>query len=194
MRRKYAFAYFNINAHRCSLLRARNNQTDICPLCCTARQETLTKNNRRQACSRVGWPRAGFLVLTWEIGRCFSAVSYWPFCRLCWPDHANSVAVISECWVGQWHDSSFSGTHGRDAVVPLCGSYIMLANVGEFKDRALTTCAHCGQPFRIMDGHVEHWRSSTGKFFCNEFCADDAEEAAFQSKSRGLCTVRPNGA
>jgi hypothetical protein len=70
----------------------------------------------------------------------------------------------------------------------------MLANVGEFKDGTATKCTHCGQPFRIMDGHIERWRSSTGTFFCNEFCADDAEEAAFQSRSRGLRTVHPNGA
>ena len=62
----------------------------------------------------------------------------------------------------------------------------MLANVGEFKDDTPTKCAHCGQPFGIMDGHVVLWRSSTGTFFCNEFCADDAEEAAFRKRSRRL--------
>jgi hypothetical protein len=31
-----------------------------------------------------------------------------------------------------------------------------------------------------VDGHVEAWRSSTGGYFCNEFCAEDEEEASVQ--------------
>jgi hypothetical protein len=60
----------------------------------------------------------------------------------------------------------------------------MLTNSHEFKYGTPTKCAHCGQLFRIKDNHVESWRSLDGKFFCNEFCADDAEEAAFQFRSR----------
>ena len=40
-----------------------------------------------------------------------------------------------------------------------------------------THCAHCKQPFRSVNGRVKAWRSSTGKYFCNEFCAEDDEEA-----------------
>ena len=47
-----------------------------------------------------------------------------------------------------------------------------------------TKCAHCSQPLRIVDTHVECWRSSNGKFFCSEFCAEDAEEAAFQAERK----------
>jgi hypothetical protein len=30
-------------------------------------------------------------------------------------------------------------------------------------------------------GKLQPWRAASGQFFCNEFCADDAEEARFQS-------------
>jgi hypothetical protein len=49
---------------------------------------------------------------------------------------------------------------------------------------APTTCAHCKQPFPMVNGHVEAWRSSTGRHFCNEFCADDEEEASFQDRRK----------
>jgi hypothetical protein len=60
----------------------------------------------------------------------------------------------------------------------------MTASAHEFNNVAQTKCAHCGQPFCIKSNQVECWRGSDGKFFCNEFCGDDAEEAAFQSRSR----------
>jgi hypothetical protein len=31
----------------------------------------------------------------------------------------------------------------------------------------------------IANGELQVWRSASGSFFCNEFCADDAEEARF---------------
>jgi hypothetical protein len=58
----------------------------------------------------------------------------------------------------------------------------MRTDLHEFRN-GRPKCAFCGQPLRISDGRVECWRSSTGSFFCTEFCADDAEEAAFQSRS-----------
>jgi hypothetical protein len=47
-----------------------------------------------------------------------------------------------------------------------------------------TTCAHCEQPLSVVNGHVEAWRSTTGEYFCNEFCAEDAEEASFRGNRR----------
>ena len=52
--------------------------------------------------------------------------------------------------------------------------------------RYLTTgspigCAFCNEAFRPRDGYVEFWRTSDGKHFCSEFCADDAEETSFES-------------
>ena len=38
-------------------------------------------------------------------------------------------------------------------------------------------CAYCGQRFN----HFYAWRSSSGKLYCSEFCADDEEEANFQN-------------
>jgi hypothetical protein len=60
----------------------------------------------------------------------------------------------------------------------------MSTNLCDLKNGVPAKCAHCGQPFRIKDQQVECWRSTGGAFFCNEFCADDAEEAAFQLRSR----------
>jgi hypothetical protein len=51
-------------------------------------------------------------------------------------------------------------------------------------------CTFCHEPFRCRDGHVEAWRTSSGQYFCSEFCADDAEEAQFQKKRRSLEPVR----
>jgi hypothetical protein len=52
---------------------------------------------------------------------------------------------------------------------------------------ASTTCAHCKKPFPVVNGHVEAWRTSVGGYFCNEFCAEDEEEAAFQDHRRASC-------
>jgi hypothetical protein len=46
-------------------------------------------------------------------------------------------------------------------------------------------CAFCGQPFPLVDGQAQAWRSSGGAYFCSEFCADDAEEAEFRSHRSG---------
>jgi len=42
-------------------------------------------------------------------------------------------------------------------------------------------CAYCGQPFKH---DLYAWRSSSGKLYCSEFCADDEEEANFQNMRR----------
>lgn len=39
-------------------------------------------------------------------------------------------------------------------------------------------CAFCGQ---WLKQHLYAWRSSSGKLYCSEFCADDEEEANFQN-------------
>jgi hypothetical protein len=41
-----------------------------------------------------------------------------------------------------------------------------------------------GVGFAVNNGEVLAWRSANGEFFCTEFCADDAEEARFQSRRR----------
>ena len=45
-------------------------------------------------------------------------------------------------------------------------------------------CAFCRKLLPVNDGQVLAWRSTNGLFFCTEFCADDAEEALFQSRGR----------
>jgi len=47
-----------------------------------------------------------------------------------------------------------------------------------------TRCAFCRKPFPTINGRVTPWRAATGELFCNEFCADDAEEARFQRRGR----------
>jgi hypothetical protein len=41
-------------------------------------------------------------------------------------------------------------------------------------------CAFCRKPLPVVNGEPQPWRAPSGQFFCNEFCADDAEEASFQ--------------
>jgi hypothetical protein len=47
-----------------------------------------------------------------------------------------------------------------------------------------TACSFCGQPFPLSKDsrHIAAWRSSTGKLYCSEFCADDEEEANFRQR------------
>jgi len=46
-----------------------------------------------------------------------------------------------------------------------------------------SSCAYCGQCFKQKE---TAWRSSSGKMYCSEFCADDEEEAAFQNMRRAI--------
>jgi hypothetical protein len=43
--------------------------------------------------------------------------------------------------------------------------------------------------FPVENGIPQLWRAPTGAFFCNEFCADDAEEAMFQRRRK--CNYSP---
>ena len=49
---------------------------------------------------------------------------------------------------------------------------------------AAACCAFCGRPLPVINGQLQPWRAANGLFFCNEFCADDADEARFQSHRR----------
>jgi hypothetical protein len=49
---------------------------------------------------------------------------------------------------------------------------------------APTCCAFCRKPLVVEDDLIRPWRSPAGLFFCNEFCADDADEANFQNRRR----------
>jgi hypothetical protein len=51
---------------------------------------------------------------------------------------------------------------------------------GELGGEAATCCAFCRKPLPVVNGVAQPWRAPNGQFFCNEFCADDAEEANFQ--------------
>jgi len=60
----------------------------------------------------------------------------------------------------------------------------MMINSRYLASGAPITCEHCKKPFPVVNGHVEAWRSSTGKYFCDEFCAEDKEDASFQDHRR----------
>jgi hypothetical protein len=45
-------------------------------------------------------------------------------------------------------------------------------------------CAFCGKHLPVVNGEVQPWRAADGQFFCNEFCADDAEEVRFRRHGR----------
>ena len=55
----------------------------------------------------------------------------------------------------------------------------MMPGPGYPTKHAPMQCAHCQQPFPISNGRVEAWRSSSGAYFCNEFCADGDELSAW---------------
>ena len=55
----------------------------------------------------------------------------------------------------------------------------MKTYTGEIK--SADHCAFCGKQLSISNGELECWRTPRGEFFCNEFCADDAEEVHFLS-------------
>lgn len=49
---------------------------------------------------------------------------------------------------------------------------------------AAACCAFCGKRLPVVNGEVQPWRAADGHFFCNEFCADDAEEVRFRRHGR----------
>jgi hypothetical protein len=49
---------------------------------------------------------------------------------------------------------------------------------------ATACCAFCDKPLPIVNGELQPWRAASGQFFCDEFCADDAEEARFHNHRR----------
>jgi hypothetical protein len=51
-------------------------------------------------------------------------------------------------------------------------------------------CAFCRKALPMVNGQVQPWRAPSGLFFCNEFCADDAEEASFQKRLVTTLMVR----
>jgi hypothetical protein len=54
----------------------------------------------------------------------------------------------------------------------------MMVVVGRFAiENSPSRCTYCGQPLKQ---HLYAWRSSSGKLYCSEFCADDEEETNFQ--------------
>jgi hypothetical protein len=52
------------------------------------------------------------------------------------------------------------------------------------QSHASVRCAFCSKPFSFTGGRLQRWRAPNGAFYCTEFCADDAEEAAFQKRGR----------
>jgi hypothetical protein len=58
----------------------------------------------------------------------------------------------------------------------------MLISSRYLQGGAPTCCQFCKGPFPIVDGHAEAWRDSAGQYYCSEFCADDADAAAFRRR------------
>ena len=59
---------------------------------------------------------------------------------------------------------------------------------------ATASCAFCGKSLPVVNGQLQPWRASSGQFFCNEFCADDAEEMRFQRHGRADRKAHDRGA
>jgi len=53
-------------------------------------------------------------------------------------------------------------------------------------------CAFCRKPLPAVDRRIQHRRASNGLGFCNEYCADDAEELSFRNRVGGVAiALRP---
>ena len=44
-------------------------------------------------------------------------------------------------------------------------------------------CVFCHKGLPTLNGELQAWRSPYGQFFCDEFCADDYDEARFRRRS-----------
>jgi hypothetical protein len=65
----------------------------------------------------------------------------------------------------------------------------MNVNVYSLRPDAMACCAFCRKMLPIENGQLQPWRAASGLFFCNEFCADDAEEARFQKRPGRIATA-----
>ena len=60
--------------------------------------------------------------------------------------------------------------------------------VGRFAiENSPSRCAYCGQPFKQ---HLYAWRSSSGKLYCSEFCANDEESKRCATMTSGCSASR----
>ncbi len=60
----------------------------------------------------------------------------------------------------------------------------MVKDSSSLANRASTYCPFCRQPLGVVNGRIEAWRSSTGRYFCSEFCAEGEEEGRFEKLKR----------
>jgi hypothetical protein len=104
---------------------------------------------------------------------------------------AATVVVGRLCYVniltrlnGRWKSATHGFSSTRRDGVPATSHAGHLMNASTQFTGAVACCAFCIKPLPIVDGELRPWRSASGRFFCNEFCADDAEEARFQSYHR----------
>jgi ribosomal protein L37AE/L43A len=74
--------------------------------------------------------------------------------------------------------------YGERAGALLRDNWRDVMNSRHLQDIARTCCAFCRKTFPVVNGEPQFWRAPTGLFFCNEICADDAEEAMFQSRRK----------
>ena len=56
--------------------------------------------------------------------------------------------------------------------------------VEELSNNATARCAFCRKALPVVNGQLQPWRAPSGLFFCNEFCADDAEDVRFRRHGR----------
>jgi hypothetical protein len=52
-------------------------------------------------------------------------------------------------------------------------------------------CAVCRKRLPTLNGELQAWRSPDGQFFCDEFCADDYDEARFRRRSSASASPMP---
>ena len=69
----------------------------------------------------------------------------------------------------------------KSAVMPQERCVMAVVNAYPVQNPA-PNCAYCGEPFKQKENHLYAWRSSSGKLYCSEFCADDEAEATSNTR------------
>ena len=120
---------------------------------------------------KVGAPRPGSLPLSLpEVGATCGCIS------------AKRVSLPRQLLPTD-SDSLFS-IHKMNWEEGIGNSKAVLMSTSTMDTDAAARCAFCGKRLPIVNGELRPWRASSGQFFCNEFCADDAEEVRFRRHGR----------
>jgi hypothetical protein len=90
------------------------------------------------------------------------------------------ISLSSVCHFGNCREQLTLVCNQRNGMAFLNGGRGQQMNECLRTSAAASRCAFCGKHLPIVNGELQPWRAPSGEFFCNEFCADDAEEVRFR--------------